>query len=78
MVGEQRKISIESIMYGEMMNKLEQKFNGKEVVLLTAGGKKQLLKESSENVIIQTIDDTQVPSKSSQSEIYRRLENLLL
>jgi len=72
------KIHVESIINGEMMNKLDQKFPDKEVILLTANGKKQLLKESSENVIIQTIDDSsQIPSKNSQNEIYRRLENML-
>jgi len=71
------KISIENIMHGEMMNELDQKFKGKEVILLTAAGKKQLLKESSENVIIQTVDDNQVASKDSQVEIYRRLENMI-
>ena len=71
------KLKIESIMHGNMINKLDQKFKGQETILLTADGKKQLLKESSENIIIQTVDDTQIPTKSSQSEIYRRLENMI-
>jgi len=72
------KIHVESIINGEMMNKLDQKFPEKEVILLTANGKKKLLKETSENVIIQTIDDSsQIPSRNSQNEIYRRLENML-
>jgi len=71
------KINTESILNGEMMNELQQKFPNKEIILLTAKGKKQILKESSESVIIQTIDDSQVPSKNSQSEIYRRLENMI-
>jgi len=71
------KINVENILNGEMMNELQQKFPNKETILLTANGKKQLLKESSENVIIQTIDDSQIPSKNSQSEIYRRLENMI-
>ncbi len=51
------KIRIDSILNGDMMNELDQKFHGTDVVLLTADGKKKLLKESSENVIIHTIDD---------------------
>jgi len=68
---------MESIMHGDMMNKLDQKYKGKEIVLLTASGKKELMKESSENVIIQSIDDNQVPSQNSKDEIYRRLEKML-
>jgi len=71
------KLKIENINNGGMMNELQQKFPNKEIILLTANGKKQLLKESLENVIIQTIDDSQVPSKNSQSEIYRRLESMI-
>jgi len=66
------------IMHGDMMNKLDQKYKGKETVLLTAEGKKELMKETSQNIIIQTIDDsTQVPSQKSKDEIYRRLEKML-
>ncbi len=61
------RISVESIINGEMMNKIDQQFKGKEVILLTAEGKKQLLKESSENVIIQTVDDSEILSKNSQT-----------
>lgn len=71
------KINIDTIMSGDMMNKLDQKLKGKEVVLLTADGKNQLLKESSENIIVQTVDDFQIPTKDSRSEVYRRLENML-
>ncbi len=71
------KINIASIMHGDMMNKLDQKYKGKEVVLLTAEGKKELTNESSENVIIQTIDDNQVPSQNTKEEIYKRLEKML-
>lgn len=59
------------------MNELDQKFHGTDVILLTADGKKKLLKESSENVIIHTIDDTQVPSTNSRNEIYRLVEKIL-
>ena len=54
-----------------------QKSQGKEIILLTAEGKKQLLKESSENVIIQNVDDTEVLSKNSQTKVLRRLENII-
>jgi len=64
-------------MNGDMMNKLDQKFKGKEVVILTADGKKELMKESAENVIIQTVDDTQVPSQNSKDTIYNILEKML-
>ncbi len=76
------KINIESILHGDMMNKLDQIYKKnnteKELVLLTAEGKKQLMKESSENIIIQTIDDgTEVPSQKSKNEIYNKLEKML-
>ncbi len=71
------KIGVESIINGEMMNKMDQQFKGKEIILLTDEGKKQLLNESSENIIIQTIDDSEVLSRNSETEIYRRLENMI-
>ena len=72
----QTKISVKSIMHGDMMNTLDQKYKGKEAIL-TAEAKNKLTKESSENVIIQTIDDTQVPSQTSKNEIYRIIEKML-
>ena len=53
-------------MHGNMMNEVDQKFKGQEMILLPADGKKQLLKESSENIIIQTVDDTRIPTKNSR------------
>jgi len=70
------KISIDSIISGGMMNELDLKYKGKDVVLLTADGKNELMKESYENVIIQTFDDTQVPVQSSKYEIYKSIENM--
>lgn len=69
-------ISIESIMRQGTMNTLSQKYKGREV-LLTADMKNQLTKESTESVIIQTFDDTQVPSQNSKDEIYGIIEKML-
>ena len=59
------------------MNQIDQQFKGKEVIFLTAEGKEQLLKESWEKVIIQTVDNSEVLSKKSQTEIYRKLEHMI-
>ena len=70
------KINILSVMSGSMMSTLDQRFHGQDV-LLTAADKDQLLKETSTNIIVQTLDDTDVPSSNTQDQIYKIVENLL-
>ena len=69
-------IKISSIMKGEMISKLTQKYE-KGDVLLTADDKKKLLRESTTNIIIQSIQDSDNPSVASQEFIFKMLENLL-
>ena len=69
-------IDITNIMSGEMMNNLDQKFRGKEV-LLTAEDKNKLLKETSTNIIIQMVSDSDIPTATSEENVYGILERLL-
>jgi hypothetical protein len=75
----QTVIRIDSIVSGQMMTQLLQKFdeNTKEA-LLTATDEKKLLTESMTNVLVDTFDDSDVVSQNSESQIYNMLKSLLV
>ncbi len=75
----QTVIRIDSIVSGQMMAQLLQKFkeNTKEA-LLTATDEKKLLTESMTKVLVDTFGDSDVVSQNSESQIYNTLKNLLV
>jgi hypothetical protein len=75
----QTVIHIDNIVSGQMMAQLLQKFNeNTKEALLTATDEKKLLTESMTNVLVDTFDDSDVVSQTSESQIYNMLKNLLV
>jgi len=71
-------IRIENIMAGEMAARLEQRFSDKPNALLTAEDEKRLLTESSTNVLIDSFDDSDVVSPTTEAQIYNMLKDMLI
>ena len=71
-------IRIQNIVTGEMATKLDQKFRNANDTLLTAADEKRLLVESSTNVLIDSFDDMDVVSQSTETQIYNLLQDLLV
>jgi len=71
-------IRIQNIVTGEMATKLDQKFSNVNDTLLTAADEKRLLTESSTNVLIDSFDDMDVVSPSTEAQIYNLLQELLV
>jgi hypothetical protein len=75
----QTVIRIDSIVSGQMMTQMLQKFNeSTKEALLTASDEKKLLTESMTNVLVDTFDDSDVVSQTSESQIYNMLKSLLV
>ncbi len=72
-------IRIESVTSGEMVNSLLQKFGRrKEEVYLTAKDANRMLAETATNIRIDSFDDSDVVDPSSEKEIHKILEELLI
>ena len=65
-------------MAGEMAAKLDQRYSNKPDALLTAKDEKRLLTESSTNVLIDSFDDSDVVSPSTEAQIYNMLQDMLV
>jgi hypothetical protein len=75
----QTVIRIDNIVSGQMMAQLLQKFDeSTKEALLTASDEKKLLTESMTNVLVDTFDDSDVVSQTSESQIYNMLKSLLV
>ena len=74
----QSTIRLENIASGQMVAKLLQRFQSEKEVLLTAADEKRLLTETTTNVIVETFDDTDVVSSTSEMQIYNMLHNMLV
>jgi hypothetical protein len=72
-------IRIDNIVSGQMMAQMLQKFNeSTKEALLTATDEKKLLTESMTNVLVDTFDDSDVVSQTSESQIYNMLKSFLV
>ncbi|XP_057371790.1 uncharacterized protein LOC130692722 [Daphnia carinata] len=71
-------IRVESILSGEMMSTLHQRYPGKPDALLTAQDEKRLLTESATNVIVDSFDDSEVITSTSETQIYSMLKDMLI
>ena len=71
-------IRIESVVNGNMVSSLLQKYEGEEEVLLTAKDEKKLMSETMNNILVESFDDSDVISPSSESHIYNMLQELLI
>ncbi|XP_059351140.1 uncharacterized protein LOC130692747 [Daphnia carinata] len=71
-------IRVESILSGELMSTLNQRYRDEADVLLTAQDEKRLLTESVTNVIVDSFDDTEVITSTSETQIYNVLKNMLI
>ena len=65
-------------MAGEMAAKLDQRYSNKPDALLTAKDEKRLLTESSTNVLIDSFDDSDVVSPTTEAQIYNMLKDMLV
>ena len=74
----QTVIRIQSVVNGNMVSKLLQKYQNEKEVLLTAQDEKQLLSETMTNVLIESFDDSDVISQSSETQIYKILQDMLV
>ena len=71
-------IRIENLSSGAMAAKLNQRFPGKEEVLISAQDEERLLAESTTNVIVESFQDYEVVSASSEKQIYDTLKSMLI
>ncbi|XP_057374181.1 uncharacterized protein LOC130695083 [Daphnia carinata] len=71
-------IRVESILSGEMMSTLNQRYPNKPDALLTAQDEKRLLTESATNVIVDSFDDSEVITSTSETQIYSMLKDMLI
>jgi len=71
-------IRVDNVMAGEMAAKLDQRYSDKPDALLTAQDEKRLLTESSTNVLIDSFDDSDVVSPTTEAQIYNMLKDMLV
>ena len=73
-------IRVENIMAGEMAATLDQRYTNPDTpdALLTAEDEKRLLTESSTNVLIDSFDDSDVVSPTTEAQIYNMLKDMLV
>ena len=71
-------IRIQNIVTGELATKLDQQFKDTDAAFITAADEKKLLTESSTNVLIDSFDDLDVASTSTEIQIYGLLQDLLV
>ncbi len=72
-------IRIENIVSGQLVSQLMQRYNPADSdPLLTANDEKRLLIETMTNIIMETFDDSDVISPTSESQMYNMLKELLV
>lgn len=72
----QTTIRIENTLTGDMLTKLLQKFPSKKEVYLTAEDEKRLLTETKANIILESFDDSEVLTSSSQKSLEKWTRDL--
>jgi hypothetical protein len=71
-------IRVDSIRKGSLYSQLDQKFPLADSILLTAEDTKRLLSESTTMIMVETFDDNEVPSASSEARIFELVEKLMI
>lgn len=71
-------INFKDILFGQMVSKLLQKFSSSPELFLTIEDVNQLLWEITSNVIVETLNDSDVVSPYSESQIFNMMNDVLV
>jgi hypothetical protein len=74
----QTTISIDSIISGQLVTTLLQKFGDEKEVFLTANDEKKMLMETATNILMDTFDDSEVVTPETELQIYNILKDVLV